>query len=72
LGYQDPPDNGDEAVEHFVSPQQWGFVIYNGTATVTPNISCELGFDNFAIIPEPCTLLLLFFAVGGATLWRRV
>jgi len=70
-GYEDPPLDGDEAYEHFISPQQWGFVIYNELATVAPIISGELGFDNFAVVPEPCTALLLLFAFGSVAVWWR-
>lgn len=65
-GFRDPPSDGDEAYEHFDSPQQWGFVIHNPAASVTPNISGELGFDDFAVVPEPSAFVLLgigFFLV---------
>lgn len=70
-GYEDPPLDGDEAFEHFVSPQQWGFVIFNEGATVTPLLSGQLGFDNFAIVLEPGTFLLLLFGVLAIVPWRR-
>lgn len=72
-GYENPPEDGDEAVDHFYSPQQWGFTIFNGTATVRPVISGELGFDDFAIVPEPGTLTLLTLALItlGLFSWRR-
>lgn len=61
-GFTDPPSDFDEAADHFFSPQQWGFVIYNPAATVTPTISGELGFDNFAVVPEPSAFAML--AIG--------
>ena len=61
------------AWELFVSPQQWGVVIYDPAATVLDQPSGELGFDNFAIIPEPYTIVLIGMAAVCLLLarWRR-
>jgi hypothetical protein len=69
LGNNSLPPPVSEARELFVSPQQWGMVIFDPNATLLPAPSGELGFDNWAIVPEPCTLGLLMLA--GLAIKRR-
>jgi len=66
-GHPAPPVS--QAWELFNAPQQWGFVIFDPTATVLPTPSGTLAFDNWAVVPEPATLGLL--AMGGLAMLRR-
>lgn len=65
--YAAPPVS--QAHELFVSPQQWGTVIFDPISQLIPAPAGELGFDNWAIVPEPATLGLL--SLGGLVLTRR-
>ncbi len=71
MGEGNPAPPVSEAWELFVAPQQWGFVIFDPDVDVLPPPSGALGFDNWAIIPEPSTLTLLALGVLVLLGWRR-
>jgi len=74
IGNTNPLPPVSEAWELFVSPQQWGVVIYDPASTVLDQPSGELGFDNFSIIPEPSTMALIVMSIiclcTISQLWR--